>query len=287
MQKYIKFIFSAYLFFLINSCGYSQDFVEIQNKLSEKFESLYLDDTDSSHIILNNKILKEFKNALQQENSFKCDFGKLTKISKLVSDDGKLKIFTWHIQFSDGNFKYFGFIQYQNKKNKLIIELTDQSEKMTNPEQLTLNAENWYGALYYKIISKKIKKQTYYTLLGWDGNNNYSNKKLIDVLTVSSDGFIQFGAPIFEYQTQIKNRIIFEYGEQVSMVLRYDTDYKMIIWDHLAPSQKQFAGQFQFYGPDFSYDALVFKKGFWNFLEKVTPLNKEDNSSQKQYKYGY
>jgi hypothetical protein len=257
-----------------------------QKMLAQKFELLYSDDSDSAHIVLNNRIIMDFENALRQENSFDFDFEKLSKISKLISEDKKLKIYTWHIQFTDGNFKYFGFVQYKNKKRIELITLYDKSNEISNPENKSLTADNWYGVLYYKIITKKIKGQGYYTLLGWDGNTNFSNKKLIDVITFT-EGIAQFGVPIFQYQNNIQNRIIFEFGEQVNMVLRYDSDYKMIIWDHLAPSQKQFEGQYQYYGPDFSYDGLIFRKGLWNFAEKITPLNKENNKENRGLKYGY
>ena len=35
-----------------------------------------------------------------------------------------------------------------------------------------LTNKSWYGALYYKIIHSKKLGSNYYTLLGWDGNNN-------------------------------------------------------------------------------------------------------------------
>ncbi len=285
MQKYIKFIFSTYLF-LASFNLYSQNLESIEKKLFDKFNLLYSENEDSTLLILNSEILSIFNHALEQENSFTFPFNKLNKISKLTSEDKKLKIFTWHLQFADGNFKYFGFVQYKNKKQIELITLDDKSDKIPNPENLRLTADNWYGALYYKIISKKNKGQTVYTLLGWDGNTNFSNKKLIDVLSFF-DGIAHFGAPIFQYQNNIQHRIIFEFAEQVNMVLRYDTDYKMIIWDHLAPAQKQFEGQFQYYGPDFSYDGVIFKKGIWNFAEKITPVNKKENRPDKELKYQY
>ena len=39
-----------------------------------------------------------------------------------------------------------------------------------------LSENSWFGALYYKIIPV-VKNKTYYTLLGWDGNDMFSNKK--------------------------------------------------------------------------------------------------------------
>ena len=45
------------------------------------------------------------------------------------------------------------------------------------------------------------------------------------------------------------------------MMLRYDDKLKMIVFDHLSPSKPSYEGKYQYYGPDFSYDGLIFEKG--------------------------
>ena len=45
------------------------------------------------------------------------------------------------------------------------------------------------------------------------------------------------------------------------MTLRWDEKEKLIIWDHLAPIESKYEGMPEFYGPDFTHDALKFKKG--------------------------
>ena len=60
----------------------------------------------------------------------------------------------------------------------------------------------------------------------------------------------------------------------------------MIIMDHLAPEDSRFEGQYQFYGPDFSYDALEFKKGEWVFQRDVFAKNRSLNNLPEDAKPG-
>jgi hypothetical protein len=59
--------------------------------------------------------------------------------------------------------------------------------------------------------------------------------------------------------------MMFEYATEVSMSLKYNEERKQIIYSHLAPNSidPTLEGQFQYYGPDGSFDALTLKKGKW------------------------
>ena len=64
-------------------------------------------------------------------------------------------------------------------------------------------------ALYYKIIPVIKKNKTYYTLLGWDGNDMFSNKKIIEILEFKKSK-LQFGNSMFVYPNQrTKKRLYF------------------------------------------------------------------------------
>jgi hypothetical protein len=147
---------------------------------------------------------------------------------------------------------------------------------MNKPLTKQLTADNWYGALYYKLIRTKYKRKTYYTLLGWNGNTALSNQKIIDVLQVSKDGKISFGAPIFEDVKGHKHRIILEYAEQAAVSLRYLENDAVIVFDHLVPTNPAFEGQFAFYSSDFSNDAYRFEKGRWKFMRNYAAKNERD-----------
>ena len=61
-----------------------------------------------------------------------------------------------------------------------ILEDSNTLNEHNNNKKL--NYKNWYGCLYYDIIPIKVGKEKYYTLLGWDGNNKNTTKKIIDVV---------------------------------------------------------------------------------------------------------
>jgi hypothetical protein len=65
------------------------------------------------------------------------------------------------------------------------------------------------------------------------------------------------------------NRIIFEFNERVQVTLEYNEVMKMIVFDHLSPSRPSLEGQYQFYGPDFSYDGLLFEDGIWKHYSDI------------------
>jgi len=139
-----------------------------------------------------------------------------------------------------------------------------------NPETKVLVPKMWYGALYYKIIYDKKLSKNYYTLLGWDGNNNLTNKKIIDVIDVGNNGTIKLGAPIFKNKGKTKKRVLFEYSENVVMSLKYHPKEKKIVFDFLVPASSSLEGIYEYYGPSLNrFDAYFFNENKWNYQEDV------------------
>ncbi|MFW5886668.1 MAG: hypothetical protein ACOCUL_02820, partial [Bacteroidota bacterium] len=161
----------------------------------------------------------------------------------------------------------------KNRWNTLTFELNDNSENISNPEFETLSNQNWYGALYYQIIVNKHWLNEYYTLLGSDLNDLHSKKKLVEILQFGQNDQPVFGNPVFKNREKAVTRIIFEYSAQANMVLTYDKDREMIIYDHLSPFRPSLKGKYQFYGPDFSYDGLKFENGIWNTYHDIDARN--------------
>jgi len=190
----------------------------------------------------------------------------LTYVGNVASDDGKFRIFTWNIPLEDRTFKYYGKILYKpDNKTFRSINLHDESEAIKKPEQQRLTSSQWFGALYYDVISHTSHNKSYYTVLGLNLNDMLTNRKLIDVIWFDEQGQVHFGAPIFRNKKGRQYRIIFEYSARVVMGLKYDARMQMIIYDHLAPFKPQLEGQYEFYGPDFSYDGFKLEGGVWNF----------------------
>lgn len=217
--------------------------------------------------------------ALKHENSFYYPFEDLQRVSILTPEDQSFRIFTWVLQKNDKTFRFYGAIQMNTDDGSLkLFPMYDYSDSIQNPLDATLSNERWYGALYYKVLPVKHKKTMYYTLLGWDGNNAMSRKKIADVLHFE-DGKPVFGAPIFEImeedaeETTFKNRIIVEYKVDAGVTLNYYPPQELIVHDHVvAPDEKSKGLEFT-YVPDGTYVGYEWKKGKWSYMEKVFKNN--------------
>ncbi len=258
----------------------------------------------------NEKFTNLLEEALYIKKSFDYPFDSLKTIARLVSPDNRFKIYNWVIAKLDGTFDYYVFLQsYNEKKNTYdVFKLTDKSSDIIAPEFQTLDANNWYGALYYKIIHTQNGDQNYYTLLGWNGNNGLSFKKLIEVLSFRSGNKPVFGASIFRKGKEKLKRVIFEYSAKAIMTLKYDNQQyqekvrlkkpkngkrfevnnvksPMILFDRLVPLSPSLEGQKQFYVPETNvYDAFIYENGKWNFIEDVDARNPQKPSNFKREK---
>jgi hypothetical protein len=155
-----------------------------------------------------------------------------------------------------------------------IVALTDNLLDDGINDTSNYDETAWPGCLYYDLFQREINDTVYYFLLGADFNDPLSNKKIIEVLHFDKEGKPRFGAPLFNKDGQVYQRIIFEYAEQAVMTLRYDNDTGMIIFDHLSPSRPQYKGNYQFYGPDFSFDGFRFEKNRWVFQSDLDVRNR-------------
>ena len=244
---------------------------QYESDLKLLYDSLFASDgtkfyqPDSIKNQINSEIIDIFNLALQEPKVFDYSFSKLDHIGEIKSKNKLLKVITWNIQYSDGTYKYFGYLLYQQKKKKplIVYKLEDKSELIKNPANAVLSDTNWYGALYYKIVDVKHNGKTYYTLLGWDGFDYFSTKKVVDILYFTRKGIPVFGKEMFKFDKTISTRLIFQYSEKSVMSLSYDENLKMIIYDYLVPPGPAYKGKFQFYGPDGSYDGLNFNGGKW------------------------
>lgn len=241
----------------------STPFTESENKIKEWFNVISVSKNDSAKLSCNDSIISVFDSILLIPESYFYKFENLSFVGKISSPDKLFRIINWNLVFNNGSYKYYGYIQYYNKKKNDInlFSLIDKSHSIENPKQALLTNENWFGALYYKIILNKDDNNNYYTLLGWDGNNDFTSIKLIDVLYFTRSGKPKFGKNLFRIENKKMKRVIFEHNNRATLTLRYDDYLNMIIYEHLSPEKPSQIGQYKFYIPDFSYDGLEFKKG--------------------------
>lgn len=223
-------------------------------------------------------IVLELKNALKLPGSFEYPFATV-KMGKVSSSDKRVRFYTWNIPYTDGHSDYFGIIQYKpDSKSINLIELHDKSQEISAPEGLTLPADQWYGTLIYDIVVKKSGNQTLYTLLGFANEDLFLSRKTIDILTFDQNGQAWFGKPVFRMRGKVQSRLLFWYSSKVQMSLKWNERQNMIVFDHLSPSKPIYEGNFRYYGPDLSFDALRFENGFWELTEDVDARNADPGS---------
>ena len=224
---------------------------------------------------LNIDFENHLRKVLRYDQAFTFKFDSLSKMmSTITSPDNAFRIFNWNIELSKQEHIYHCLILKYNPKSKQysIIKLQDKSASAFDPEYLSYSDKTWYGALYYKIIPIKKPNSTIYTLLGWDGNNQFSNKKIIESMAFHKKDAVKFGLPIFSSDDfRTKRRVIFQYNKNSYMSLKHKKSKKqeLIIFDHLTPKSPNLEGMKDWYVTDLSFDAFKLEKGKWIYIQDI------------------
>ncbi len=275
---YLKRLIRLCLLFplLINTSVFAQNVN--QNKLRLYEDSLknlgstaVNNENDLERKNANYQFIRTFVTALKIPGSYNYKFDSVKTVSQIYSPDNQFRIFTWNVMNEDGSYRYYGTIQLNTNGALKMFPLTDYTPFIKNPEDSVFTAQKWFGAQYYKII-KAGNENPYYVLLGWKGNTVKTTKKVIEILSFKNNAPV-FGLPVFGDRQKPKNRIVFEYSRQASMLLRYASDKQMIVFDHLAPRDPKIKTDFSIYGPDLTYDGYQLKNGKWNFVQDLDMRN--------------
>ncbi|MCU0328536.1 MAG: hypothetical protein MUE53_06050, partial [Chitinophagales bacterium] len=149
------------------------------------------------------ELIKTLKTALKIPNSFYHDFSDtIPGMIELRSPDNRFKMFTIQLEGRNTQYRHFGAIQFASSELK-FLPLIDYSDTFDLTPQIPLNQKNWYGSLYYKAIPKQIGKKTIYFLLGYDKNNYFSSKKIVEPLEIISEREVLFGGLYFNLNTNL------------------------------------------------------------------------------------
>lgn len=269
-------------------------FQQAEFDLKELQKKVFFTKKENERFDANKAFLKLWESVLSRPESMEYPFDSLREVSRLMSKDKKFRIITWNVPKNDGTHAYFGFIQVNNVKVQKtglfkktvtkeyeVFPLLDKSGAVKNPETYVADNTKWFGMLYFDVIDC----DDYYTLLGWDGNDNLTQRKFVDVLYFRPDGTPMFGKDVFKVPKKSPKRAMFEYSSEVSMSMKYLDKTGQIVVSHLAPKDEgtTLEGQFQYYGPDGSFDAYEQSKGRWVLREDVdmrNPKSKNDNAKK-------
>ena len=218
--------------------------------------------------------VKMLVRALKQKNSFYYPFDSLQTISKLYSPDSAFRIFTWQLKKDEFFYLQRGAIQMRTSDGSLkLIGMHDISMFTAKPLDSVRTANNWIGAIYYRIILKTYNGKKFYTLLGFDDFSIYSNKKWMEVLSFNENGEPVFGGPYISFkEDSLKRpnqfRFSIEYKKEASTTFNYDSEMDMIIYDQLIPEGDE-PERKETYVPDGDFEGFKWKDGQWVHVEKI------------------
>jgi len=259
MKKFIVGL--VVLFFAFGMFG--QNFGQMESNLEKLLTSLSTCTLDSERSIVNDSINELIANEVSDPEVFNHQF-QTKRMGILKPEDAAFMIFNWNSPRENGTSEFFGYVVLPREGRNLVIQLETYTREPKKIDARYLESDAWYGALYYDIIPVKKGRKTYYTLLGYSPSEKFITTKYVDVLTIKGDE-ITFGAPIFKTEKGMKKRLIFKFSSEVSMSIKFQPIADRIVMDHLVPRMAGMQGNYQFYGPDGTFDAYVLIKSTWEF----------------------
>ena len=263
----------------IHSLGINAEEAEL--KLSLLYGQLAQSEDDARSDSICEAMRQTWISSFDQPEVFDYPFTQL-KFCTLISKDHHIRLLNWNLPYRDGTYKYFCFLLVwdDSQKNFTWHELLDTMHEPEKPESRFLTTEKWLGALYFEIIPMTRKgKSSTYTLLGWDGKDNLTTRKIVDAITISGDK-IRLGANLFEYAGDSRKRVILEYSNEVSASVKYFPKKNCIVMDHLSPKNPMMQGIYADYGPDGTYCLFELKKDKWIFMDEIDISQFADDDSK-------
>lgn len=248
----------------------------MEDSLAITADSMYEAFLPDTHVMYSERFARQLVRALKIPNSYLYPFDSIRKIINIIySDDNAFRIFNWVIEPSPATRRYYGAIQLPQTQLKLY-GLHDYTEELVKgAEDSILTGGKWFGALYYRIMTREVEGQKVYNLFGVNMGSAISNKKVIDVLSFGEQG-IMFGAPIFgvaseNFPNRRVNRFILEYKKDVQVGMNWNEERQVIIFDKLV-SQMNDPKRKYTYVPSGQYDGLRWGNDMWNYVRDLIPI---------------
>jgi hypothetical protein len=275
-MKFISYIFLFVALFVVS-------FLKLQSQpdnTSAILENLYnrilYTNNDLERVRLNDSVKLIIDDYVVSDSIFTHRFANLRFLGQVTSSDSKIKIINWNLILRNGDNRYFCYIIRKGEKGQQnnIYPLIGAHKNEPVKTNTTYNSKNWYGALYYAIQPFKSGKKTFYLLLGLDFGNSYVSRKIIEILSFTSEDEILFGKDCIIKGKDTKFREVLEYSSEGVMTLRVHSG-KSVVFDHLvsyADGQKENP---EYYGSEYTFDAYIYKKGLWIFSPNVDVRNRK------------
>jgi hypothetical protein len=215
---------------------------------------------------LNAEFERAFAEILALPGAMQYKFKNIPYLYQVTSPDRRLRIFSWCVPAGNGNrLSFYGYAMLRRSRWSNDVKLLKLNELQMQPslyQHKALSTEEWPGALYTKVLQRKVNKTRYYTLLGTRLANNRYGSKIIDVATISGDT-LRFGAPIFMQRNHKQYRVVFEYNPMAPMKLEWNGRKRKIVFTSMQPPYSMPLGAYEMYFPGDSYDGFTWDGECW------------------------
>lgn len=218
---------------------------------------------------------------IEQSGELEAPLPALQGMKDLLAGNRRLRVISWQHTLPMQRALYMAIIGYLDRHDSLhVVALRDRAlplqEGKIEGEWLRwqLPCNEWIGGAYYAVEPFAFRGEEAYMLLGLAGGDLFVQRRIVETLAVRGNGELVFGVPAIAYGRERLARLMFSCSARVSMTVHFYDKGRRVLIDHLSPPSPQYAGMAQYYGPDFSQDALVLgRDGMWVFQSDVIVAN--------------
>lgn len=202
-----------------------------------------------------------FHDYVHSESFSRSDLDNIKYISKITPSDNSFTLLSWRVMGEEKNH-YFGYVVTDSE----VIKLHNDDTMILDPSD-SYSDKNWWGCLYYNILSVDSKNGTKHIVFGYNQEKKRQTK-IVDVIQVDN-GKVVFGAPLFENKKggDDLNRIYITYGKNSNVTLNYNKGMTMIMHDHLVRGSSPSGTPTML--PDGSYVGYDWDGSRWIYIDKI------------------
>jgi hypothetical protein len=254
-------------------------FAAMETILREQAYNIINGDEWSARLQADSIFTRSLVRTLRAKHSFRYAFDSLGTVSVIYAPDSAFRIFSWQLMKDISYYRYKGAIQYNTPDGSLrLTPLFDASPFTDQPCDSVRDATQWIGSVYYNILLNTHQNKSYYTLLGYDENDERTTRKWMEVLTFNEQGQPRFGGLFFEYMPDDKkppvptHRFLLEYKKGAGARMNYDADLKMVTFATLV-SEKGNPAIHATLVPEGGFEGFRWQNGKWVHLALVEELD--------------
>ena len=249
---------------------------EMSGTIDKLFGRLHSVSEDSARLRINDSIEFFIEAYVASDKIFAHNFSNLRYLGQITSSDSIIKIVTWNLVLNNEPGRYFCYFIRKSPDGNAndVYSLTRSYDDKQILADTVYSQTDWYGALYYDIRPLYTDNGKCWVLLGINYSNPLLTRKVIEVLSFTRENKIIFGRRWFDSGKSLNFRHVLEYSARAIISLRFGSD-NSIVFDHLVPLPPSGNDNRLYYGPDYSYDAYIFKNGIWSLTINVDARNKK------------